>query len=119
MAIHHGRAGGMSVCRFFWYGSDVYLYYSVRGLECCGCKLANDFGDTPIFPDPENDQDDCSMVLAHLSDHVKAGHIVRPYVFEEFGGVHPDPGPAEEAAEKWKAEHPEYSWMWTQPPETP
>lgn len=98
----------MSICRFFWGGSQVYLYESDRGIECCGCHLNE--------CDVTFDEDDPEAIVAHLREHVEAGHVVLPYVFEVFGAEHPDPGPALAARDVWREQHPEYAWMWADDP---
>jgi hypothetical protein len=89
----------MSVCRFWWDGSDVYVYFGSRGWECCGCKLGNDnsFGD------------DEEAMVAHLDRHVGAGHVVPTYAYEAFGAKHPDEDDAQRAASEWLAANPKYA----------
>lgn len=61
----------MSYCRFAWGGSDVYVFESDRGIECCGCNLDGSFvADTP------------EAMIAHLVQHKRAGHFVLPNVIE-------------------------------------
>lgn len=95
----------MSICRFWWDGSDVYLYYSDRGVECCGCRLSEN---SQVF-----DEDDAEGVVAHLNAHVTAGHVVPPYAFEEFGALHPSPATAEAARDEWRGENRDkYGFLW-------
>lgn len=54
----------MSFARF-GPGSDVYIYASGRGLECCGCALE---GSVTV--------DTAADMRAHLDDHRAAGHLV-------------------------------------------
>ncbi len=54
----------MSYCRFAWDGSDVYVFESSYGIECCGCAL-----DGCTTQEPEE------MIL-HLAQHRRAGHFV-------------------------------------------
>lgn len=50
--------------------SGVYVFAAVTGgIECCGCALADD--GWPTF-------DTYSATLAHLEEHVAAGHAVPP-----------------------------------------
>ena len=57
----------MSYCRFGWEGSDVYVYGSSSGIECCSCWLYGSWtGDTP------------EAMIAHLAVHKQAGHYVPP-----------------------------------------
>lgn len=56
----------MSYVRFAWEGSDVYVFESVRGLECCGCRL-QDLGF--CCDEPED-------MIAHLAAHRRAGQFV-------------------------------------------
>ena len=55
----------MSYCRFAWDGSDVYVFESERGIECCGCRFNEDF----VTDEPE-------QMIAHLARHRRAGHFV-------------------------------------------
>lgn len=68
----------MSLCRFGWDGSDVYVYYDVGGyINCCGCRIGSyDFhaGDEP-------------MMIEHLREHQKRGDHVPAYVFEELSAL--------------------------------
>lgn len=57
----------MSYCRFAWGGSDVYVFPSSQGIECCGCKLGKDF----VTSEPE-------AMIDHLAKHRRAGHFVPP-----------------------------------------
>lgn len=70
----------MSYCRFAWQGSDVYVYESASGLECCGCKLSNNF----TTSEPEE-------MIKHLGQHRRAGHYVPPEavlaLFEDIPGA--------------------------------
>lgn len=65
----------MSIVRFGSDGSDVYVYESGRGLECCGCWL--DTESSPYFETADE-------MIDHLTLHVAAGHHVPPYVFDEL-----------------------------------
>lgn len=69
----------MSYCRFGWGGSDVYVYGSDRGLECCGCKISynEDSGEWFSCDTP-------SEMLAHLAEHKKAGHFVPFYAIRRL-----------------------------------
>ena len=62
----------MSYCRFAWDGSDVYVYESEEGIECCGCRL-NAYGTTTDTPEE---------MIMHLAEHKKAGHFVPFYAIE-------------------------------------
>lgn len=55
----------MSYCRFAWGGSDVYVYPSSQGIECCGCRFGTNF----TSGTPEE-------MIAHLALHRRAGHYV-------------------------------------------
>jgi hypothetical protein len=61
----------MSYCRFAWDGSDVYVFESARGLECCGCRLQQDF----VTDEPED-------MIVHLAQHRRAGHFVPIHAIE-------------------------------------
>jgi len=63
----------MSYCRFAWEGSDVYVYGSNRGLECCGCRFDEGF----IAKEPEE-------MIAHLARHRRAGHYVPQKAIERL-----------------------------------
>lgn len=58
----------MSYCRFAWDGSDVYVFQSAQGFECCGCR----FGGCKTLGTPEE-------MIAHLALHRRAGHFVPEY----------------------------------------
>ena len=60
----------MNLCRF-GPESDVYVYESDEGMECCGCYFGNGW----THPNPE-------AMTAHLRKHVAAGHKVPPHVFD-------------------------------------
>ena len=60
----------MSYCRFGWDGSEVYVYESSEGIECCGCHLYPD--DHVVFETPE-------AMIGHLVEHRKAGFFVPEY----------------------------------------
>lgn len=55
----------MSYCRFAWDGSDVYVYESAQGIECCGCR----FDEHVTVQAPEE-------MIAHLARHRRSGHFV-------------------------------------------
>lgn len=55
----------MSYCRFGWEGSDVYVFLSDEGFECCGCR----FGKTFVAGTPEE-------MISHLGAHRRANHFV-------------------------------------------
>lgn len=95
----------MSYSRFS--GADVYTFFSVSGkLECCGCILQErEWVDDPTWPifkghlqavDPiiETEFDSTAAMVAHLREHIAAGHHVPDYVIpaieaddaENFGG---------------------------------
>jgi hypothetical protein len=61
----------MSYCRFAWGGSDVYVYRSAGGIECCGCRFGTNF----TAGTPEE-------MIAHLATHRRAGHFVPPEAIE-------------------------------------
>ena len=57
----------MSLARFGWDGSDVYVYYDVGGfINCCGCHL----GEKSFHANTEK------QMIDHLREHQKAGHHV-------------------------------------------
>lgn len=64
----------MSYCRFWWDDSDVYVYESDRGIECCGCKLP-EYARGYTADDPEE-------MIAHLLLHRERGHTVPEYALE-------------------------------------
>lgn len=55
----------MSYCRFGWDGSEVYVFESAQGIECCGCKFGKEF----TTSEPE-------QMILHLAIHRRAGHFV-------------------------------------------
>lgn len=63
----------MSYVRFHWGDSDLYVYESEQGIECCGCRLEDD-RTGPIgwtYTDPAD-------FIRHLGEHRLMGHVVRP-----------------------------------------
>lgn len=60
----------MSYCRFAWDGSDVYVYESADGFECCGCGLNP--AEPVTLASPE-------AMIIHLVEHRKAGQFVPEY----------------------------------------
>lgn len=65
----------MSYARFT--DGDVYVYAAVGGyVSCCGCLL----GDKWDFHSPEE-------IVAHLREHVEAGHKVHDYLLDP--GLYP------------------------------
>lgn len=66
----------MSVVRFGTDGSQVYLYYSDAGLECCGCALISLKAPRIVFKEEGDD----AAIFAHLKAHVAAGHCVPAWV---------------------------------------
>ena len=60
----------MSYSRFAWEGSEVYVFESSAGIECCGCNLRPRLaGTVPVFREPEE-------MIAHLAAHRRAGQYV-------------------------------------------
>ena len=90
----------MSVCRFWWDGSQVYVYKGSQGWECCGCRLSSRWS---------HGEDE---IVDHLREHVEAGHIVPTHAFEAFDAEHPSPETADAARKEWRAAHPQYAWLW-------
>lgn len=64
----------MSYARFGCNHSNVYIFLSHRGLECCGC---------PLRVKPECFKSTRSMVN-HLVDHMFAGHVVPEHVIHQL-----------------------------------
>lgn len=56
----------MSYARFGWDDSDVYVYQSSRGMECCGCGLEDGRATFTNLPE----------LFTHLTAHTTAGHVV-------------------------------------------
>lgn len=65
--------GDVSYCRFAWDNSDVYVYESAQGIECCGCRLSKNWF---VGTDVE--------MIAHLTEHLIAGHTVPKYAFDRL-----------------------------------
>jgi hypothetical protein len=59
----------VSYARFGADGSDVYVFTSSVGLECCGCILQ---AREDVFDSNEG-------MIAHLLTHIAAGHCVPDY----------------------------------------
>lgn len=64
----------MSYVRFGSDGSDVYVYLSDRGLECCGCRLV-ERGFTAASTEE---------MVTHLAEHTAAGDGVPDYVVPDL-----------------------------------
>jgi hypothetical protein len=78
----------MSYCRFGWGGSDVYVFESMDGLTCCGCRLSDDGF---VCAEPED-------MIVHLAAHRRAGQFVPDSAIEElFADI---PGAQRDAAYK-------------------
>jgi hypothetical protein len=75
----------MSYCR--WGDGDLYIYEDVHGgLTCCACKLLNPGkpaldADATSFHCPTR-----SALIAHVEEHLAAGHDVQKYVAEYLRG---------------------------------
>jgi hypothetical protein len=57
--------------------SDVYVFASSRGIECCGCPL-----DTSGQAAPPVFFTDFETLAAHLREHQGAGHKVPPELLD-------------------------------------
>ena len=86
----------MSYSRFGCDGSDVYVFTSSVGLECCGCILQErqwvDDPNWPIFHGylravgeivPHVFDSNAGMI-AHLEQHREAGHVVPENALERL-----------------------------------
>lgn len=67
----------MSITRFGYDNSDVYVYVSDQGVECCGC-LIHDRESTRICLKTG------AEMIAHLRKHQEAGHHVPDHAFTEL-----------------------------------
>ncbi len=86
----------MSYARFGWDDSDVYVYCSRAGIECCVCHLQQrEWVDDPGYPilggylAPVGERikttfTDTDGAVAHMAEHVAAGHVVSPDVVPEL-----------------------------------
>ncbi len=73
----------MSICRNNGITSDVYMYESGQGIECCGCRLVVVTKTT--FKS-------ATAAYAHLLKHIKQGDAVPGYALVRLldqGAVHP------------------------------
>jgi hypothetical protein len=61
----------VSIVRFGTEGSNVYVFISADGIECCGCGLVG----TVTF-------DALEPAILHLLEHRAAGHCVPGWVGE-------------------------------------
>jgi len=98
----------MSYVRFAEDGSDVYVFASNVGIECCGCPLQKrewvEDGRPPlggylkavgeIVPDTFTSNDG---MIEHLERHRATGHVVPEYVFDRLR----DPKDARENRRIW------------------
>jgi hypothetical protein len=99
----------MSYARF-GNGSDVYVFTSSRALECCGCILQHrEWVDDPshaflkgyfkaVGTIIQTEFDSNEGMIAHLEQHVAAGHDVPDYTFERLR----DPADAAENKAIWE-----------------
>ena len=62
----------MSYCRFSGTDSDVYMYPSTRGIECCGCRLLDNYASSPTFLTR-------AEAILHLVEHLQRGDAVPHY----------------------------------------
>jgi hypothetical protein len=68
----------MSYCRFS--DGDVYMYPTNKGIECCACKLTRRNANYGLYENKLFDTEE--EALAHLKEHIKAGHRVPEYAIE-------------------------------------
>lgn len=64
----------MSYCRFGG-DSDVYVYRTDNGLDCCACLLED--GDTSFH-------ETAAGMLSHLVEHIASGHKVPAYALQRL-----------------------------------
>ncbi len=86
----------MSYTRFGWDGSDVYVFRSASGIECCGCILQErrwvDDETYPLFRGYyeavgeriQTTFTDTDEAVAHLTKHIAVGHVVPAHVIPEL-----------------------------------
>ncbi len=85
----------MSYARFGWDDSDVYVFCSSVGIECCGCILQDrewvedERSIIGVFLRPVGERiktvfRDTDEAVAHLAQHVAAGHTVPDDVVPEL-----------------------------------
>ena len=101
----------MSYARFGSDGSDVYVFVSNIGIECCGCSLIPrhwvEVPERAIFggyleqdnPDDTEIYASNEAMVAHMERHRAAGHTVPEYVFDRLR----DPADAAENKRYWAA----------------
>lgn len=68
----------MSYVRF-GFDSDVYVFESNEGYECCGCILKRD-----SWLDGQTVVDTLQEMIEHLLIHKQAGHMVPDYVIKDM-----------------------------------
>lgn len=79
----------MSYARFGWDDSDVYVFEHAGGfIQCCACAL-QPTEENDIFPGSV-DLNTAREALAHLDQHMAAGHSVPAKTFERIREEHPD-----------------------------
>ena len=65
----------MSYCRFAWDGSDVYVYENCEDkIVCSMCQLLDKIDNVEVDTPQE--------MLAHLKEHINAGHTVPWYAID-------------------------------------
>ncbi len=80
----------MSYARFGWDGSDVYVFGTRDGpegkryIECCGCLLHPDREDEQVPWGAANLFDTREGALAHMQEHMDAGHFVPEYCIDRL-----------------------------------
>ena len=76
----------MSYCRFS--DGDVYMYPTINGIECCVCKLTKkkhyEKNGIKIKMHSNVLFDTNAQAIAHLEEHIKAGHSVPKYAIERL-----------------------------------
>jgi hypothetical protein len=70
----------MSYCRFS--DGDVYMYPTNRGIECCACRLTHKNANYGLYENKLFDTGE--EALAHLKEHINAGHKVPKYATDRL-----------------------------------
>ena len=69
----------MSLCRFAA-DCDLYVFETTGGIECCGCRLPNEWETGPRGSQKFATR---TAFLAHLEEHEAAGHSFPTYVADQ------------------------------------
>jgi len=75
----------MRYCRFWWDGSDVYVFENTDDqIECCACLLCPSDRPENLMGVESFRCKTAAEMIVHLEQHRAAGHTVPDYAIEEL-----------------------------------